>query len=208
MGKPTRKFTIGLDLDGVCYQFDSTARYMLRQRIIARGDLVPDGLYEPSRHWDWISEQVSPADWKWLWTDGVREGLFRYGHAVRGSIEGVQALTRLGDVITITHRPAEAVRDTLAWVTLMFDRAPMAGLVIQSNGQKKSEVIPTPDVYIDDAAHNADDVLDNTDSDIVLLNQPWNQGYYGGPSRLRSSRLFRAANWDSVVSTVGVLRKI
>jgi len=189
-------FLIGLDLDGVCYKWDETARYMLRQRIMAKGANPPAELFFPSQTYNSIQEIVSPGDWKWLWTGAISEGLYRYGHVVNGAIEGVRELSLLGDVVAITHRPQGAVHDTLAWLTFMFDKAPLAGVLIQSNGQDKSEAVPTPDVYVDDMPHVAEDVLLHTKSRVVLYDQPWNQGYEPG------SRLIRAKDWVDVVTAV------
>lgn len=196
-----QNFIIGLDLDGVCYHFDRTARYMLRRRIFDRGEAVPAELYHPSPGWNSIEEWVSPADWDWLWSEGVEAGLFRYGHVVGGSIEGVQALSQLGDVVAITARPMAAVHDTLVWISTMFDKAPLSGIVIQSFGQKKSEVNPTPDVYIDDALHNAEDILRNTLSTVVLYDAPHNN--YAP----ETDRLVRAKGWDDVVRIVTEIRE-
>lgn len=192
---------IGLDLDGVCYKWDETARYMLRQRIMAKGANPPAELFFPSQTYNSIQEIVSPGDWKWLWTGAISEGLYRYGHVVNGAIEGVRELNLLGDVVVITHRPQAAVHDTLAWLTFMFDKAPLTGVVIQSNGQGKSAVTPTPDIYIDDMPHVANDILLNTASQMVLFDQPWNQGFEP------SARLVRAKGWRDVVTAVEYARK-
>lgn len=189
-------FIMGLDLDGVCYHFDRTCRYMLRRRITDRGEVPSPDLLEDSTTWNGVQELVSKNDWTWLWTEGVKQGLFRYGHVVSGSIEGVQALNQLGDVVAITSRPKEAVHDTIVWLATMFDKAPLSGIVIQSFGQKKSEVSPLPHVYVDDAGHNADDILRNTSSSVVLFDTPINQGYPAQP------RLYRAKGWRDVVTTV------
>jgi 5'(3')-deoxyribonucleotidase len=201
-------FLIGLDLDGVCYQYEKTARYMIRRRMEDRGETPPYELSEPSQSWNWIREYAPAKDWDWLWAHGTAAGLYRYGHVVSGSIEGVQALNELGDVVVITARPKDAVHDTMVWLSTMFDKAPLSGLVIQSgNGQKKSDVQPAPDVFIDDAKHNADDLLRNTSSHVVLFDQPWNQDYvpWEGPKSKRAEsryRFERASGWREVVSAV------
>lgn len=197
----TDNFLIGLDLDGVCYHYDRTARYMLRRRIFDRGEVVPEELKVPSTYWNSIQGHVSDEDWDWLWSDGVKAGLFRYGHVVGGSIEGVQELSNLGDVIAITARPKEAVHDTLVWLSTMFDKAPLSGLVIQSFGQRKSEVRPVPHVYIDDAVHNSNDILCNTNATVVLYDDPQNYGYP------ESRRVIRARGWREVVDIVAKLRE-
>lgn len=186
-------FLIGLDLDGVCYHFVRTVNYMLRRRFIDRGDAIPDVLTRQWNHFDELEGIIPSADWRWLWTEGVEAGLFRYGHVVGGSIEGVQELNKLGDVIAITSRPKTAVHDTIVWLATMFDKAPLSGIVIQSFGQKKSDVLPTPHVYIDDAPHNAEDILLNTSARVVLFDAPWNQDVE------ETSRLVRAHGWREVV---------
>jgi 5'(3')-deoxyribonucleotidase len=195
-------FIIGLDLDGVCYDFMRTANYMLRRRISARHSAVPEVLTRPWRYWDEPIDYTPPDDWKWLWTDGVKDGLFRYGNIITGAIEGVQALNDLGDVIAITARPKEAVHDTLVWLATMFDKAPLSGLVIQSFGQKKSEVIPPPGVYVDDALHNAMEILDNTSASVVLYDAPYNRN-----TTEDSSRLVRAHGWREVVEAVWKIKE-
>jgi 5'(3')-deoxyribonucleotidase len=200
-------FIIGLDLDGVCYHFDRTARYMLRQRIVSSGRIVPDDLLVPAAHWNSIRDCVTDDDWDWLWSDGVRAGLFRYGHVVGGSIEGIQALNNLGDVIVITARPKEAVHDTLVWLSTMFDKAPLSGVVIQSHGQKKSEVNPRPHVYIDDGVHNVNDILDNTKAPVILYQQPWNSGYPVNDWSLAGIRVYPAQDWNDVVRAVTAIKE-
>jgi len=195
---------IGLDLDGVCYNWDKTARYMLRKRYVNSGRVIPIELTTESRSWDYIMEAVTPDDWKWLWSEAIDQGLYRYGNVVKGAIEGVQELNELGDVIVITHRPKTAVHDTLVWLSTMFDKAPLSGLVIQSHkGQRKSDVRPQPDVYIDDAIHNAEDILENTDKRIIVYDQPWNQS---GP--VSHKRLARAYGWSEVVKYTGMVREM
>jgi 5'(3')-deoxyribonucleotidase len=196
---------IGLDLDGVCYRYESTARYMIRRRMQERGLAVTPELYEVSRYWDWIKAYASKDDWKWLWSGAIEEGVYRYGHVVEGAIEGAQAISRLGDTTIITARPKGAIHDTMAWLELMFNRVPLAGVVIQSDGQKKSEV-PDIDVYIDDAKHNLEDLLDNTDAMVIQFVQPWNEDFEV-KSPLKGTRLFRAYNWREIVTYVENLKE-
>jgi 5'(3')-deoxyribonucleotidase len=196
----SRDYTIGLDLDGCVYQWDKTARYMLRRRMEDRGEQPTDALYHASTSWDYIEENVSKEDWEWLWSSGTRQGLYRYGHVVSGAIEGVQGLANIGDVVVITARPKDAVNDTLTWLGTFFDKASLSGIVIQSNGQKKSQVEPVPDVYIDDGAHNLDDVLLNTDSLAIQFVQPWNAEY--SPSLKALDRWHPALGWRNTVAVV------
>lgn len=193
-------FLIGLDLDGVCYNFEKTARYMIRKRMESRGETPAPEMHQVSQNWDWISSHCPPEDWAWLWNEGAKHGLFRYGHAVHGAIDGVVELAKLGDIIAITARPKAAVHDTLAWLAMMFDQSPLAGVVIQSHDQKKSAVDPVPDVYIDDGVHNYADILENTNSWMIQFQQPWNNSYFV-PFKY-ANRFLRAKGWAQTVECV------
>ena len=156
---------IAIDLDGVIYHWDKTARYMLRTQRGCKG------LNKPSPHWNYIEEQVSEDDWEWLWTEGVRLGLFRYGHLITGAIEGVRALATAGHtLVVVTHRPVYAVKDTvdfLSYIDLPFD-----GYHILSNGEPKSTV--RADVLIDDKPSNVIQWASQY-RNALIFSQPWNQ---------------------------------
>ena len=78
-----------MDLDGVCYEFQRTYRYMLREY---RGVDMPP-VEEFWTHWDAQKAYGTPADHDWMWSGGVKKGLFRYGHMVTGARKGL--LSRL-----------------------------------------------------------------------------------------------------------------
>lgn len=165
---------IGLDIDGVMYKWDKTARYMLR-------DVLPNSPYkevlqQESQSWDWIKEQILPGHWAWLWKQGVELGLFRYGHLYPGTIQAVRELATIGEVILITHRPKQAVNDTLSW--LAHQNLPISGLHLLTNEENKGLVRPGVDVFVDDKPRNVQDVIENSDcSNVILMRRPWNQHF-------------------------------
>jgi len=168
---------IGCDIDGVMYCWDKTARYMLR-------DVLPNSPYkkvlqQESQGWDWIEEQVAPEDWRWLWTEGIRLGLFRYGHLYPGTVQAIRRLAEIGEVVLITHRPKEAVTDTLAWLSLL--NLPVSGLHLLTNAELKSSVHPQCHVYLDDKPENFVDFRDRTNARlVVLMRRPWNAHFDAG----------------------------
>lgn len=182
---------IGVDIDGVMYHWEKTARYMLRE-------ILPDSPYhkgsamgQESDHWDYIQRNVTPAHWKWLWSDGVRLGLFRHGHLWPGTIKAIRRLAEIGQVVAITHRPASAVHDTLAW--LAYQNLPLAGLHILVNMEPKSTVSPQCDVYIDDKAENCFDLAVNTDAKLVaLMDRRWNRP-------MTPAGVTRVRTWDEFI---------
>jgi len=182
---------IALDLDGVVYQWDKTARYMLRTM---RGYDDAPSLKMESQSWDHIQENVEEDDWRWLWTEGVDLGLFRYGHLYPGSIEAIRHLARLGLVEVVTQRPVSATQDTLDFLSYL--KLPFSAVHILHQGQGKSTL--HADVYIDDGPHVVTDVNANSPTSLlVLMDRPWNgmvQGHFA-----------RARSWNEALSVVNTL---
>lgn len=171
---------IAVDLDGVVYDWGGTVKYLIRQHW---GITLPD-----STHWNYVEENVPPEAWRWLWTDGVELGLFRYGHHLKGSVDGLRELSRLGDLEVVTHRPRAALQDTLRFIANLPDV--FAGVHFLTNSEPKS--IIGCDVYLDDAPHVAEDVT-AAGKRAVLFSQPWNANARG---------YIRANGWNDVVPAV------
>lgn len=173
---------LGIDIDGVMYHWDRTARYMLRE-VLPGSPYKKDGpLGQESQHWDHIQELVAPEHWKWLWTEGVRLGLFRHGHLYPGTIQAIRRLAELGDIVVITSRPKAAVPDTMAW--LAYQQLHISEVHILVNGEPKSSV-PSCDIYIDDKFENCVELERNTEGFVCLMDRPWNQAGLFWP-RVRS----------------------
>jgi len=149
---------VALDCDEVLYSWQRTARYLLRN--VYKGDVMGYDLYQPFREWV-IADQIGDEAYTWLFDEGVRQGLFRHGHVITGAMLGVRSLKAAGyDLIIVTHRPANAVQDTLAWIDFHFgkeDPYPWAGVSILSQGEPKSEV--AWDVLVDDSPKNIDNAF-------------------------------------------------
>lgn len=165
---------IALDIDGVIYQWDKTARYMLREVLPNSPYKDSPVLKQDSSSWHYIQHHVSKEHWDWLWEDGVRLGLFRYGHLYPGSIQAIRELATIGEVSLITHRPKRAVDDTLAW--LGYLKLPLSGVHLLTNQEDKSTVRPQFDVYLDDKVKNVNDLYRNTSASVFLMKRPWSSG--------------------------------
>jgi uncharacterized HAD superfamily protein len=192
---------IGVDIDGVMYKWDKTARYMLR-------DVLPNSPYKDSpllkqeaQYWNWIPDQVKKEHWNWLWKEGVALGLFRYGHLYPGTIQAIRTLAARGhEVVLITHRPKSAVGDTLAWLGLL--NLPIAGLHLLTNQESKALVQPQCDVYIDDKVENVRDLYEHTTARcVVLCQQPWNNTVEWEGARKATTR-----GWDEFLQVVEAVK--
>ena len=185
---------IGIDLDGCAYEWDRTVRYMLRNVYPNSPYKNDPALLQESRSWDWVQENVNQEAWNWVWTEGVRLGLFRHGHLHPGAIEAIRELAALGDVIAITHRPKCAVPDTLAW--LAYQQLPLSGVHLLTEGENKGLVRPGVDVFLDDKPQNILDMRDGTHGRTAtfLMRRPWNEGISVPGDEVRS--------WDEFVEKV------
>ena len=169
-----KRLRIGLDIDGVIYAWDKTARYMMRE-VLPNSPYKDDPRFrEDSPSWNWIQDNVDPKHWDWLWSEGVRLGLFKHGHLFPGAIVGIRELATLGDIVLITHRPAQAVGSTLSWLALQD--LPLSGLHILSNGENKGTVRPKVDYFLDDKPENVLD-MHNAGVHSYLMRRPWNQDF-------------------------------
>lgn len=172
----------GLDVDGVLYKWEPTVRYLIQRKF---GKTL-----KAADSWDALDNQLTNNEKQWLWTAGVKEGMFRHGHIYRGAIDGVRALSGLGDVHLITSRPSSAREDTLAWVA--FHRLPVSSVTIVNHGDRKSDY--PVEVLIDDGPHNIQDMLDNTDATAILWDRPWNQEFSS-----KSPLYHRVHSWNELL---------
>lgn len=179
-----RRLRLGQDLDGVIYRWSDTARYLLDQHF---GENPGE-----SQNYNWIQDHVSKEAWDWLWKDGVtKHGLFRYGSLYKGSREFLDRIKDFCDIVVITARPASAVLDTMDW--LAYQKLPISEVHIVGPRDSKATIKPECDVYIDDAAHNATDLLENTANSIIVMpDRPWNQEH------IFSFRFHRTHNWEEI----------
>lgn len=155
---------LGVDLDGVGYAWDKTARFLLKWH--------KEYTLPPSSEWDSIQNSISKEDWKWLWSDAITQhGLYRHGHILKGYKEALDLLAIKHKIVLITARPKIATIDTLDW--LAFHRIPTQELHILGKEPKSS--IPC-DIYIDDGPHNLAELASNSEAKLICWDRPYNQG--------------------------------
>lgn len=183
---------IALDLDGVVYNYSATACYLMNHYKGYNLD------WTETNSWNWLQSQVSNNDWQWLWSGGVKEGLFRYGHLIKGAAEGVKELSKLGKIIVVTSRPTNAIQDTLDWLSFM--KFPVSGVHILSNGENKGTI--KADVAIDDKPENIEDYA-AAGTPVIIFTQKYNEGYRGQWTAGTGVPLIHRANgWKDVVLAV------
>lgn len=182
---------IGIDIDGVCYQWTKTARYMLRE-VLPNSPYTKDGpLGRECTEWDYIKHNVAPKHNTWLWNEGIKLGLFRHGHLFPGTIKALRKLDTLGDLIAVTQRPLRAAEDTYAWIA--YHRLPFKEVHILQ-GEPKTRIIPCQ-AFIDDKPENCYDIASAWGWMVAMPDRPWNQGY-------ENAAVERIFSWDQFIDMV------
>jgi uncharacterized HAD superfamily protein len=125
--------------------------------------------------------------------------LFRYGSIYKGSQQFLKEMEPICDNVVITSRPSSAVQTTMEW--LSYQRIPTTEVHIVGHTQLKSQIQPYCDIVIDDAAHNAQDILANTPSVVIMPARPWNQGFNPGKAYARFHRLDTWAEIEHALAT-------
>ena len=184
------KLRIGLDVDGVLYNWEAQARNLLKREFSV--DLPI------SSEWDSIKDSVTEYQWYWLWNDALYE-LFTDGEPCSGIKDGVRELSELGDIVIITNTPKRISDARLQW--LLDHEIHIDEYHLVDSNSDKSKITPLCDVYIDDSHHVALDLFNNTDKYILLWDRPWNESFY-----ISSDKFFRVASWEHAINLCKLLK--
>lgn len=180
-----------MDIDGVLYKWDETARHLLRD---AFGYVLPE-----SSSWDYLKENISPEAWSWLWNEGVRQGLFRHGSLYEGAADAMKRLCAGHDVAVVTSRPRVAANDTLAW--LAYHRWSPTEVHVVPPGQSKT-LVGYCDVWVEDRLDNAVELsVEYPESRVLLWDRPWNQD----DNIVYTDRV---TSWDGVIEAVALRARV
>jgi 5'(3')-deoxyribonucleotidase len=188
---------IVVDIDGVLYDWHSTVRFLMMKY---RGISLPD-LPQLFDCWDGHTRYLSPDDIAWLWTVGVEKGLFRHGHVLKGSIQALEQLSEVADIVIATHRPAGAANDTLSW--LAFHRVPCKEVHLLYHEEPKW-VIPA-DGIVDDKPENVLSWANERPERprlAVLWRRPWNESVTQDQLSQLDPWVLHTNNWEEVIHYV------
>lgn len=199
---------IGLDLDGVVYDFVAAHRDYLTAESDHDVDVL-ELLPEPTSWSVWDCWPISRETWQRTFDEGVACGaIFTGGHryAYPGAVEAVQGLAWVGhDIHVVTHRPARAVAATAEWLADV--NLPHTSLTFAAD----KSTVPV-DVMIEDNVDNALAVV-NAGGRAILFDRPWNRTWkFDGQvadvdehADVKSTRIIRCHTWEDVIDVVKAL---
>lgn len=163
--------TIGIDCDGVVYDFQAA----LRDYICAETKQTPDK-FPPAESWEFFVDQwgLTYEDYAGFISRGIaNQKIFWQGTPIPGAIAGVTALFKAGYTINfITARGGFADRTRCQWATASWldEWGFPYHDIIYSEVKTLSEI----DVLLDDAPQNYLDRI-NKGMKAVVFDQPWNR---------------------------------
>lgn len=172
------RMRLGIDLDGVTFQFEKAFKPIAAARLGINPNDIPD-----ASDWNWYEHLgIDAAGFNQLLADAVaHDNLFAEGDPVPGAVSALRHLARNHDIVIVTHRnlaghTAKAEAATRQWLTA--HRIPFHELHLTGN-----KVAVHTDIHLDDSpAVNAD--MRAAGRRHVVFDQPWNQDLPG--ERVRS----------------------
>lgn len=184
---------IGVDLDGVCYNFGEAYKsYLVRYQGFDESELT-----EPQT-WDFFKEQwgMSTEDFLKYFAMGVNFGyIFRIGEPMPGAVDGVRALQDAGHTIHIvTHRDVgdHCAANTEHWLKSV-------GIKYDTLTFSRDKTIVPVDVFIEDNVDNHEALL-NEGVAAFLIDRPWNAHVDVGEKYGFAG--LRVSCWDEFVDAV------
>lgn len=177
---------IGVDIDGTLYPWTLSANKAVEEKFGI------EGLTEHT-HWDYLYDQLTPEQWKWVWSADAAEAVFGREESYDGCIEAVNQLCDEYDVHFVTHRnPLLTSEVTARWIAERFHN--YAGIHVISNKVSKTS-LGTWDVFIDDKPDTIVEFLDKTNTIMLVPSRPWNEHVEGG---------LRFTDWSAIVHTLKI----
>lgn len=171
---------IGVDIDGVVYDWEGQARKMLEQKGV---------ILKPSTGWNSIKEGVDPKWWEWLWSAENAYELFTEGAWIKDAIVCLDALMTAHDVYFVTATPKNARGHRHQRLLRTFYNS--SGLIFVPPGDNKEELTEAfLDAIVDD---KPEVVLKAKCSKRVLFAQEWNKEFAQTPG------IVRCVGWPAVL---------
>lgn len=180
------KFRIGVDLDGVCYDFVES----LRHYLVTKEGFDPYDLGE-STTWEFFRENwgMSLEDFLMYFADGVNAGVvFLHGEAEIGARDNIEKLRDDGhEIHIITHRSVgtKSVQNTGEWLQ-------REGIEHDTLTFARDKTVIYTDIFLEDNVDNFLE-LEKNGSRPFIFDRPWNQ-------HLETD--WRVKSWDDFYSNV------
>jgi 5'(3')-deoxyribonucleotidase len=189
------RLVVNIDMDGVIYDFNS--------RMTELGEIYLGRKLPVTEGWEmWEPWGVSKGDWYVMFNRAIRDGVFRDGHSIEGSVAAVKRLMAKHRVRIVTAKRLRSASSTLTaqMDTLRWLRA--KGILNQVEVVFTSDKQGYPaDVVIDDKPTLA---WAQSGSLNLLFAQPWNR-HVPEEAFFSEPLIVEVESWDDVETHVKYL---
>lgn len=170
---------LGVDLDGVVYDFDKVARdtFLTRSLPEPLTESQRYKLHRPALGWDGLGETVGKKNWGWLWENAADLKIFDRLAPVAGAIEALRELIQDHDVYMVTTRPKGVEDQTYRWLAA-YNLKPKG--VIHAQSKDRVAFALDLNVVVDDGPANLKQYLLRSRGTlhgvrIYGVKAPWNE---------------------------------
>jgi uncharacterized HAD superfamily protein len=187
------KSKLGLDLDGITYEFIPPFCKWLRDKLGI--PIYPRDV----KDYYWFNCVAGMTEQQ-FWDEFhafSKSGAYRDFALLPGAQESIRYLLDNYDVKFITARPDYAYEDTVGAIYRDFgicepDR------IIFARAHKSDEILAHGiDIFIEDASHHALDIANKTDAHVYLMDTDYNQD-------VSHSQITRVQDWAHIMKVLGV----
>lgn len=190
-GRLRKSKRYGVDLDGVCFDFVSPFSGWLKQKLSI--DYHDHEIVD--YHWYNCIPGLSEKDFWNEFHKWGQSGNYKTLELLPGAKDGVRwLLENAGDVYFITARPEYALDQTLECLSehFEFDKNKLI-FANGCNGKVKEVNELGVDIMIEDAPHNAKEIVEKTAADIYLMDTSYNRD-------VKHDRIVRVKHWNEILT--------
>lgn len=189
---------VGFDIDGCLASFSEPFTQYLSKKV---GQFIkPNDIYDYS-WWKCFTGMTEDVFWHHFHEFG-KAGYYRNFPPLKDAESYVTKLLETYDYHFITSRPDYTYKDTLEWLDDNFGAGDPDKVTFCRGGLKSSAINELGvDIFIEDAPHHAEDIVNNTSAHLYLMDAPYNKDV------IISDNMTRVYNWEQIAKDLVLWEK-
>lgn len=189
---------IGYDIDGCLACFSEPFTHYLSNAYNQK--ISSKDIYDYS-WWKCFAGMTEDVFWRHFHEFG-KAGHYRNFPLFKDAAAHVTKLLEMYDYHFVTSRPDYTHKDTLVWLENNFGIDDPDKITFCRNGLKSDAINELDiDIFIEDAPHHAQDIVNNTPAYLYLMDAPYNKDV------IISDNMTRVYNWEQIAKDLVLWEK-